>query len=152
MKQPGPDPAGTAFWRFHQPANVVLLCCNCHALLDDPKVPEVDYRLVAFLRDRAMATPHFGITLRNFVCHEMGTVKRRPVSVSGLAPLFDWLQTAAQRNTLPPPHRFTAPSGEGFWRIDLAAADFSYEDEADPSLPLWNGTDFLSPPTPGALA
>jgi hypothetical protein len=40
--------------------NLVLLCANCHTLLDDRAVAEVDQGLMFYLRDRAMATGHFG--------------------------------------------------------------------------------------------
>jgi HNH endonuclease len=149
MQQPGPDQEGTARLRFHQPENLVLLCSNCHTLFDDPNVAEVDQRLMFSLRDRALAVPHFGECVRAFVCREMaGSRRRRPVSDAALAPLFDWLQTAVERGTLPPPHRFTVPWGKAFWLIDLAASDCGYENEADPSLPRWDGKGFVNPPAP----
>lgn len=149
MQQPGPDQEGTAMLRFHQPENVVLLCCNCHALLDDPKVAEVDQGLMFFLRNRAMTAPQFGEAVRAFVCQEMGGNRRRqPVGDAALAPLFDWLQRAVERGTLPQPHRFTVPWGNAFWLIDLAASDCGYETEADPSLPRWDGKGFVNPVTP----
>ena len=136
-----------AILRFHQPENVVLLCCNCHALFDDRGVPEVNQRLIIGLRDRAMATGHFGEVVRAFVCQEMtGNRRRRPVCDAALAPLFDWLQRAVEQATLPPPHRFTVPWGKAFWQVDLAASDLGYEIAADPSLPYWDGRDFVSPP------
>jgi hypothetical protein len=68
MQQPGPDQEGTATLRFHQPENVVLLCCNCHALFDNPNVVEVYQTLMFYLRNRAMAVRHFGQVVRAFVC------------------------------------------------------------------------------------
>lgn len=147
MKRSGTDQEGMAVLRFHQPENVVLLCCNCHTLLDDPTAADVDQQLMFFLRDRALAAPHFAESVRAFVCREMvGNRRRRPVSDAALAPLFDWLKTAIERGTLPPPHRFTVQSGSTFWRVDLAANDIEYGIEPDPSIPYWNGKDFVSPP------
>lgn len=101
-----------AILRFHQPENLVLLCANCHTLLDDPAVAEVDQGLMFYLRDRATATGHFGEVTRAFVCKEMTGNRRRPsVSDAALAPLFDWLQKAVERGALPEPHRFTARGG-----------------------------------------
>jgi hypothetical protein len=149
MQQPGPGQEGVAILRFHQPENVVLLCCNCHALFDDPKVAEVDQRLMFFLRDRALAAPGFGESVRAFVCRELvGSRRRRSVGDAALAPLFDWLQTAVERGTLPPPHRFTVPWGNMYLLIDLAASDIEVENEADPSLPRWDGKGFVNPPAP----
>jgi hypothetical protein len=83
--------------RFHQPANVVLLCCNCHTLFDDPTVADVDQQLMFFLRDRALAAPHFAESVRAFICQEMvGGTRRPPVSDAALAPLFDWLKTSVR--------------------------------------------------------
>src|SRR5437867_2478868 len=127
MQQPGPDQEGTAILRFHQPENVVLLCCNCHTLFDDPTVADVDQPLMFFLRDRALAAPHFTESVRAFICREMaGNRRRQSVSDAALAPLFDWLKTAIERGTLPPPHRFMVPWGNAFWLIDLATSDIGY--------------------------
>ena len=84
MRQPGQNQEGMAILRFHQPANLVLLCANCHTLLDDPAVAEVDPGLMFCLRDRATATEHFGEVTRAFVCKEMTGNRRRP-SVSDAA-------------------------------------------------------------------
>ena len=63
-----------------------------------------------FLRNRALAAPHFTASVRAFICQEMaGSKRRQSVSDAALAPLFDWLKTAIERSTLPPPHRFTVP-------------------------------------------
>ena len=129
--------------RFHQPENMVLLCCNCHTLFDDHDVTDVDQSLMFYLRDRALAVPHFAESVRAFICREMTGSKQRPsVSDAALAPLFDWLKTAIERGTLPPPHRFMLPWGNAFWLIDLATSDIGYEVEADASLPRWNGKGF----------
>jgi hypothetical protein len=143
MRQPGPDQEGTTKLRFHQPANVVLLCCNCHTLFDDPAVTEVDQQLMFFLRDRALAAPNFAESVRTFICQEMaGSTRRETVGDASLAPLFDWLKTAIGRGALSPPHRFMMPWGNAFLLIDLATSDMEYEDQADPSLPRWDGTGF----------
>ena len=137
MRQPGPNQEGMAVLRFHQPANLVLLCANCHTLLDDPAVAEVDQGLMFYLRDRATATGHFGEVTRAFVCKEMTGNRRRPsVSDAALAPLFDWLQKAVERGALPEPHRFTVPWGYGFFEVDLASSDLEYKVEPDPAFPL----------------
>jgi hypothetical protein len=149
MRQPGPNQEGMAILRFHQPENLVLLCANCHTLLDDLAVAEVDQGLMFYLRDRATATGHFGEVTRAFVCKEMtGNRRQPPVSDAALAPLFDWLQKAVERGALPEPHRFTVPWGNGFFEVDLASSDLEYKVAPDPALPLWNGRDFVSPPPP----
>lgn len=131
-----------AFWQFHQPGNVVLLCCNCHTLLDNPKVTDVTLAGIVALRDAVRADPGFGDRVRRFVCREMGSVRRRPVDAGGLAPLQRWLADAATSGVLPPPHRFVVPWGDGFWRVDLAADLWEFDDAADGSLPLWGGDGF----------
>jgi len=149
MRQPGPNQEGMAILRFHQPENLVLLCANCHTLLDDPAVAEVDQGLMFYLRDRATATGHFGEVTRSFVCKEMTGNRRRPsVSDAALAPLFDWLQKAVERGALPEPHRFTVPWGNGFFEVNLASSDLEYKVAPDPALPLWNGRDFVRPSPP----
>jgi len=98
VKQPGPDQEAMAVRRFHQPENMVLLCCNCHTLFDDPTVAEVNQRLMFFLRDQALAAPHFAERVRAFVCQEMaGNKRRQSIGDDALAPLFDWLKTAVER-------------------------------------------------------
>src|SRR6266567_3765000 len=64
MRQPGPNQEGMAILRFHQPENLVLLCANCHTLLDNPAVAEVDQGLMFYLRDRALRRGHTGIRLQ----------------------------------------------------------------------------------------
>jgi hypothetical protein len=145
LRKPGIDPAGTACWRFHQPANVVLLCCNCHALFDDPKVPEVDLQLLLLLRERARFTAEFGDALRRFVCREMGLVPRRGVSMAGLAPLFGWLREAVVAGTLSLPHRFVVRWGSQYWHADLAADRWQLGDDGgDRSWAYWDGSEFLA--------
>ena len=135
-----PDVAGLAFWAFHQPSNVVLLCCNCHALFDSRKARDSDVDLAVMIthRDRVMWTPRFGDVVRRFVCREMGSVRRRPVAVATLAPLSDWLAEAIERATLSPPHRFVVQWGTSYWQADLASAAWEHEPAVDPSLPVWD--------------
>jgi hypothetical protein len=143
-KQAGnhPNLALTAFWTFHQPANVVLLCCNCHTLLDNPTDPDVTREMIVDLRDEARASPRFGDCVRRFVCRELGSTPRHMVDIAGMGPLADWLEEAMVDGVLTEPYRFVVPWATKFWHVDLAAEQWPLEDTADPTLPLWNGHDF----------
>src|SRR5262249_1738620 len=130
--------------------NVVLLCCNCHALFDGAQYPDVDLALMIALRDDAMRRPGFSEKVRDFVCQEMGTVRRRVVNESGLAPLFEWLSSAIERGPRPPPHRFVLAWGPTLWTVDLATESAEHDPEPDPSLPVWTRNGFVFPQAPAA--
>ncbi len=130
------------FWTFHQPSNMVLLCCNCHTLFDSPHHPDVNLAGVAPLRDAARRRPGFPEKVRAFVCREMGRVRRRNVDMATLAPLTEWLREAVDEGLLSPPHRFVVPWGAGFWLADLGQDVWEFVDVADPALPVWDGRTF----------
>jgi hypothetical protein len=144
-----PNLAISAFWTFHQPANVVLLCCNCHALLDNPNDPDITVPTIMALRDRERAKPRFGDQVRRFMCRELELKQRRWVDVAGLGPLMKWLEEAMADDVLEPPYRFSVPCGTRFWRVDLEAETWPLEDSADPTLPAWNGNGFEDRPAVG---
>lgn len=131
-----------AFWEFHKPTNVVLLCCNCHALADNRRVTDVTMEQVLEKRDEKMAESRFAKVVRAFVCRELGPVRRRPVNGATLAPLQDWLRDAALNGALEPPYRFFIPNGAELLRVDLVEQEVDFSPDPDPDLPSWNGKSF----------
>jgi hypothetical protein len=131
-----------ACWHFHHPANVVLLCCNCHALLDDAKVIDITKEHVRELQDRARWNINFLVELRAFVCRAFRPTLRREYDLLRLD-LNDWLHQAAVARVLPPPHQFTVPIGPGGWvQVDLTENIFEIHHEPIANLPRWTGSGF----------
>lgn len=136
------------WWTFHQPNNVVLLCCNCHALVDDPKVLDVTLPQILELRDQKLRDRSFVEKIRHFILREIGDTPRRPVAPATLEPLERWLRDAALNGTLPPPHRFYARWRDSWMLVDLIEMDIEFDREGE-QLPKWDGARFLPTAGPG---
>lgn len=142
-----PELAISAYWTFHGPSNVVLLCPTCHTRLDKREYSDVAKSHIIALRDKARKQPRFGDEVRRFLCREMQFKQRREwIDIEGLGPLMLWLEEAITDGVLTPPYQYNVPYRDGFWHVDLEAEQWAaVSDTTDPALPTWNGNGFDDP-------
>jgi hypothetical protein len=57
-----------AYWLFHQPVNVVLLCCNCHCLFDGAAYGDVTLADIVAARDAVLGTERAAAVVRDYFC------------------------------------------------------------------------------------
>jgi hypothetical protein len=136
--------AEQAHWLFHQPVNVVLLCCNCHTLLDDPTATDVTIASIVALRDTVLTSSRAASLLRAYLCRgvrgDIGSTNQ-PNVVQRWLYLIDWLKRAYDAGNLTEPHRFMITPVEV---IDVPQNRFE-GGVTHERLPLWNGKGFTYP-------
>lgn len=145
------DPDNVA-WLFHQPINVVVLCCNCHCLFDGQEYTDVTLDDIREARDRELMTERAAVAVREYLCRGFsGTVVKNGDNVlNRWFPMLLWLQSAYEAGVLPEPHRFALPEPRKAAMyvnlVDIPQAMITTGSYVDQHLPRWTPKGFVAPP------
>ncbi len=138
-----------AFWIFHQPANVVVLCCRCHRLYDRHKIPRSEIVTGA---DQARRTLAGAAVVLDYFCRgwqgAIGSAQHGNV-IHRWMRMLDWLKTMRDDGLLPEPHRFRISQVE---LVDLSTAEMQVEANVDPTSPMWTRNGFVTMQAPSSDA
>lgn len=145
-------PSNWAYWEFHQPSNVLVLCANCHRLLDDPRVSDVQTQELTAKRDDLLGRPAAATKVRDLLCRLLTQQVGRyrvgsdwHADLNRLFPLLGWLQRAAQAGVLDEPHQFRVNVNGMVHRVSLWQASVSVDTTSadDDDLPCWRRGVFV---------
>jgi hypothetical protein len=137
----------TAFWIFHRPDNVVVLCVKCHRLYDRGRIERAE---IIAARDKVLATPESAMAVLRYYCRgftgTVGAIQHANV-IARWRPLLQWLAVSYHKGLLPEtPPRFRFGPYE---MVDLTRGERSFIDKEDVDqqrllLPLWTPKGFVT--------